>query len=332
MRKEKTGLVLAASAAALAFCLCACEECESTLDCDRGMVCVEGVCEPAENTGLFGDTDTDTDTDADTDADADTDVDADTDADADADTDTDGDTPIAIDWIEISGGDFTMGDDLGEYEEQPAHLVSVFTFEMTKAEITAGQYATCVTDGDCAEPYESGARYNWEKNGRQNYPINGVTWTDAFDFCQWAGGRLPSEAEWEYAARSGGQDVTYPWGEGAPDCDLAVTDMPGETEGCDTTMSWAVCSKPDGNTDDGLCDMTGNVWEWIQDHWHGNYTDAPTDGSAWVDDDPGSRVIRGSSYQTEYDLHYLTTRARYSYSESGEAPDLGFRCARDVSK
>jgi formylglycine-generating enzyme required for sulfatase activity len=119
--------------------------------------------------------------------------------------------------------------------------------------------------------------FNWAVPGYEGHPMNWITWDDASRFCTWAGGRLPSEAEWEYAARGGGQRTTYPWDNEPATCEYAVMDD-GEV-GCGSGETSPVCSKIAGNTTQGLCDMAGNVMEWVQDKIHADYAGAPSDGS-----------------------------------------------------
>lgn len=145
-------------------------------------------------------------------------------------------------------------------------------------------------------------------------------------FADRSGERLPSEAEWEYAARSGGQDITYPWGDEAATCGYAVMDEGGF--GCGAGFTWPVCSKRVGNTEQGLCDMAGNVWEWVADSWHGNYNGAPTDGSAGVDGG-AFRFIRDGSYQTDDNATRATYRGTYFGDPEGYSNlFIGLRCAQ----
>ncbi len=214
-----------------------------------------------------------------------------------------------------------MGSDSGYSNELPVHQVSVPAFEMTKTEITVGQYQACVDAGVCSEP-DTGMSCNWGVAGRGDYPVNCVNWQQAVDFCEFAGGRLPSEAEWEYAARGGGQDITYPWGDESPSCTYAVM-VDGEP-GCGEDRTWAVCSKTAGNTAQGLCDMAGNVLEWVQDWYHSDYNGAPADGSAWEDPSGSARVSRGGSF--DYGVAYLRASYRSYDVPSDRNVDFGFRC------
>ena len=136
------------------------------------------------------------------------------------------------------------------------------------------------------------------------------------------GYRLLTEAEWEYAARSGGKSQKYPWGNEEATCSRAV--MYGGDSGCGEERTWPVCSKPAGNSTHGVCDLAGNVWEWTQDTWHDTYAGAPTDGTAW-EGDTSYRVYRGGSW------HSSASRLRAS-NRNGNVPSLrwyrGFRLAR----
>jgi formylglycine-generating enzyme required for sulfatase activity len=231
--------------------------------------------------------------------------------------------PSPVTWISIPGGSFDMGSTAGLSDETPVHAVSVPSFEMTQTEVTVAQYGECVTTGACTEPATGYTDCNWNDPGYENHPVNCVDWNQARNFCAWAGGRLSTEAEWEYAARSGGQDITYPWGDQSATCTYAVMNDGGA--GCGTGRTMEVCSKPAGNTAQGLCDMAGNGYEWVEDDWHDDYNGAPNDGSAWVDAPRNSsRVARGGSF---------ASRAVRAANRSTVAPShfftlLGFRCAR----
>ena len=231
-----------------------------------------------------------------------------------------------IEWVRIEGGSFSMGSNDGDSweREKPVHRVTVPTFEMTKTQVTVDQYKACVEAGACTAPF-SGGDCNWGQSDRGEHPINCVDWHQAQAYAGWAGARLPSEAEWEYAARSGGRDWKYPWGDEIATCDRAV--MYDGGDGCGRNSTWPVCSKPRGNTVQGLCDMAGNVDEWVQDWYHSNYEGAPTDGSAWENPAGSSRVFRGGSRY--YHAGVVRASFRSFISPGGRSHDLGFRLARD---
>ena len=230
-----------------------------------------------------------------------------------------------IEWVRITGGSFFMGSNDGDSDEKPVHRVAVPTFEMSKTQVTVDQYIACVDAGACTEP-DTEDYCNWIKSDRGSHPVNCVDWDQAQAFARWVGGRLPSEAEWEYAARSGGRDWKYPWGDEAATCERAV--MYDSSYGCGRGGTWPVCSKPSGNTTHGLCDMAGNVWEWVQDWWHDSYNGAPTDGSAWESPTGSYRVYRGGSW----DYNARGVRAAYRNDDAPRARygNLGFRLARSV--
>ncbi len=299
------------------------------------------------------DTDTDTDTDADSDTDTDTDVDTDTDTDGDtdsdadpdagvdsgSDTDTDIDTDVpCVDgqtfpgpggsvWVDLCGGAYYMGSDDGDVDEQPVHAVSITAFRIFKTEVTVSQYAECLAANACTEP-DTGLKCNWNDPGYEKHPINCVDWQQAVDFCTWAGGRLPSEAEWEFAARSRGKSIRFPWGDDPSSCDLAVMDDDGE--GCGTGRTMGVGEKAAGDSEQGISDMAGNVWEWVQDWYHKDYEGVfqgpPTDGSAWEKPEGTSRVRRGGSFLASE--AYLRSTDRGSSNPSYRGTNLGLRCAR----
>ncbi|HHW97862.1 MAG TPA: SUMF1/EgtB/PvdO family nonheme iron enzyme [Oligoflexales bacterium] len=233
-----------------------------------------------------------------------------------------------LEWVRISGGSFSMGSNDGDSygDEEPVHRVTVPTFEMTKTQVTVEQYKACVNAGACTAP-DTGGSCNWGQSDRGKHPINCVDWHQAQAYAKWAGGRLPSEAEWEYAARSGGRDWKYPWSNEEATCDRAVMDD-GSGNGCGRgNTTWPVCSKPRGNTTHGLCDMAGNVYEWAQDWYHDSYSGAPTDGSAWEKPTGSIRVRRGGAWPAG--ARGVRAAFRDSNSPGIRIASLGFRLARD---
>ena len=223
----------------------------------------------------------------------------------------------AIKWVTIPGGSFSMGS--GKGDEGPVHSVTIKSFQMAKTLVTVAQYRACVDAGACTAP-DGGAYCNFGVSGRADHPVNCVDWNQAKTFSKWVGGRLPSEAEWEYAARSAGKDWKYPWGDAAATCETAVI------RGCTSGGTAPVCSKPAGNTRQGLCDMAGNAWEWVQDWYHDSYNGAPTDGSAWESPTGSRRVNRGGSWYFDADL--ARSAYRGSYDPGRRYNYLGFRPAR----
>ena len=157
---------------------------------------------------------------------------------------------------------------------------------------------------------------------------------------------MPSESEWEFAARSGGQDITYPWGNETPTCQYAVMNdsapYNSEGNGCGEGSTWPVCGKTAGNTMHGLCDMAGNVSEWVQDVFHGSYDCdanpgtwecdsggvAPTDGSAWEVPHGEHRVLRGGTWYNDADNMRATGR-ELGFQELW-SEHYGFRCAHSM--
>lgn len=178
-----------------------------------------------------------------------------------------------VEWITIPAGKLWMGS--GEFlDTKPIHEVSITTFDISKTLVTVEQFSECVHKGKCRVPvlqaaYATIRECNWNVPGRKKHPMNCIDRQSAIEFAEYMGGRLPTEAEWEYAATSGGKKHSYPWGNSAPSEDLVV---------CGIDVTRAVCSKPAGNTEHGLCDMTGNVMQIIQDKYWSSYNGAPTDG------------------------------------------------------
>ena len=224
-----------------------------------------------------------------------------------------GERQAGIEWVSIPGGSFIMGSDRGDADEKPRHRVFLKTFVIAKTLVTNRQYKMCVTAGACSMTESYGPSFEGDSQ-----PIVGVDWNQAKAFSRWVGGRLPTEAEWEYAARGAGRDNLFPWGDAEATCSLAII------TGCGNAPA-PVCSKPAGRTPQGLCDMAGNAFEWVDDYYHDSYDGAPADGGAWVDEGT-DRVNRGGSWLSDAGSVRAVLRG-------GDAPEsrrdfLSFRPAR----
>jgi formylglycine-generating enzyme required for sulfatase activity len=228
-------------------------------------------------------------------------------------------------WILIDGGTFMMGCEEGEPNEVPVHQVTVPSFEMSRSEVTVGQYEACYQASVCTEP-QSGWKCNWGEDDSEDHPLNCVNWHQAADFCGWVGGRLPSESEWEFAGRSGGMDITYPWGDEEATCLYAVMFDPWSGYGCGADGTMEVCSKAPGHTEHGLCDMSGNLEEWVRDCYYNSYSGAPADGSAWEDSENCPRSCRSGNFF--FDAEYQRVARRFPETADTVDDAIGFRCAR----
>jgi formylglycine-generating enzyme required for sulfatase activity len=224
--------------------------------------------------------------------------------------------------VYVPAGDFQMGgtkeDENARDEELPRHTVYLKGYWIDQTEVTNAQYSQCVADGDCDKPYSqtSFARSSYYSDmDYADYPVIFVSWYDAVSYCEWAGRNLPSEAEWEKAAR-GVNASTYPWGDEIS-CDLANY---GWCQG-DTTP---VGKYLGGASPYGLLDMAGNVWEWVADYYYsGYYADSPLDYPTGPESG-AYRVIRGGSWND--DIRSLRTSSRYYYFPDNARVSIGFRC------
>lgn len=192
--------------------------------------------------------------------------------------------------------------------EQPAHEQCFDKpFWIDRTEVTRAQYNLCISDGRCSEPLES------ENSIRDEQPINRVTWMQALDYCEWRDARLPSEREWEYAAR-GPDSLIYSWGN-----EFVAEFVPNETAD--------VGSYADGVSWVGAFDMTGNVWEWVSSRDQ-RYEYDGNDGREDFEDIRHVRVIRGGSqFIFPYSLR-AASRTSKGPDKAHHDPDAGFRCAR----
>ena len=238
-------------------------------------------------------------------------------------------------WVPIAAGSYQMGcspnDNECEPRERPVHTATISAFEMMEMEVTNAQYAKFLNEhgNDCSgmSCYVLGvASHRIQEAGGSwtvpaawaNHPTMAVTFNGAKDYCTWAGGRLPSESEWEYAARAG-----------------ATTRFScGDDENClDAIACWDVADTcPVGSKNAnafGLYDMHSNVWEWVEDCWHETYAGAPAMGEAWVDNaDCSIRVLRGG-VTSQRNAEKVRVSRRQRFMADVGSDDWGFRCAKD---
>lgn len=223
----------------------------------------------------------------------------------------------AAGWIYLAGGTYNMGCSLGdpdcENSEQPPHAVTVDSFYLLRNEVTQAQYRTVM-----------GTNPSSFSSCGSNCPVESVSWSDARAYCTAIGGRLPSEAEWEYANRAGS---TTPYS-----C--------GTLSSCIAAYAWYFANSDTGNGRQphpvasrmadayGLYDMSGNVWEWIEDCWHTDFTAAPSTGGAWAGGDCSLRVIRGCGWNNGE--RYLRVSFRQNQQPANATTAIGVRCARNA--
>jgi formylglycine-generating enzyme required for sulfatase activity len=195
------------------------------------------------------------------------------------------------------------------------HTVYLDAFYIDRTEVTNAQYRACVEAGACSQPHDTG----WYNDpNRAEHPVVYVDWNQANAYCRWAGKRLPTEAEWEKAAR-GTDGRTYPWGNSDPDCNKANY---GDCVGDKT----AVGSYPAGASPYGALGMAGNVCEWVAD-WYdlGYYSQSPTRNPPGPDSGE-ERGLRGGSWVF---LPGLCRNAVRGWAAPDDQHDVvGFRCAR----
>ncbi len=324
------------------------------------------------DTDADSDSDTDTDTDSDSDTDTDTDSDSDTDTDADLDSDTDTDTgsdPVdcghmtvspsgnEIEFCSLEGGTFFMGcdDSFDSLEsciadEQPAHEVFVSPFYLQRYEVSGEEYAAFVSDqpdwipggqlatANCSSSYLTNWNDGQPPASAKNTPVLGVCWYAASTYCKWLGDvyDLPTEAEWEFAARGGNDGHGNPYriftfGNEA-DCSNA------NYEGC-STQSWEA-GIAQGMSPNGIYDMAGNAWEWVRDWYNdkyycdpeGNGSYVPPNCDSWYEWnnpagplDGAAKVLRGGSWY--HPIEMMRSAKRNGLEPSTSSTLAGFRCA-----
>jgi formylglycine-generating enzyme required for sulfatase activity len=260
--------------------------------------------------------------------------------------------------VRVPAGTFQMGspEGVGDGDEHPPHAVTLPAYCIDRTEVTVAAYAACVAAKECAAApltvqwsgYSEEDVKRWSRfcnrADRTNHPINCVDWNQAAAYCKWAGKRLPTEAEWEYAARHDpktGKNHDYPWGNEVPSakrlnaCDsecvamgkrdlkLDWKAMYDARDGWETTAP--VGTFPDGASPVGALDMAGNVWEWTAD-WYGSYSGAAVTNPQGAK--TGTyRVSRGGSWRSD-DAAWVRAAVRDRNGPSYRNNTVGFRCVR----
>ena len=224
--------------------------------------------------------------------------------------------------VYVPAGEFEMGGSDADAwnREKPVHPVDLDAYWIDKYEVSNAQYALCVAAGDCTKPSSTGSRDRSNYYGNpdyDNYPVIYVSWHQAQAYCQWAGGELPTEAQWEKAAR-GTDSRTYPWGNESPTSSLARYNW-------NTGDTSPVTDYESGASPYGALNMAGNVWEWVRDWYDSNYySNSPAENPSGPASG-GYRVLRGGSWSN--DNWYVRAAFRGSDSPTLTSVYIGFRCA-----
>jgi eukaryotic-like serine/threonine-protein kinase len=229
-------------------------------------------------------------------------------------------TKTNMEMVFIPAGEFLMGSDVGDPNQRPMHSVFLDAYWIDQTEVSNQHYSTCVLNGGCKG---LGPNSYVGDDTRNDHPVVYVTWDDAVDFCHWAGKTLPTEAQWEKAAR-GEDDRLYPWGDRAPNKYLLnYNDDIGSTT--------PVGSYPSGASSYGVLDMAGNVWEWTSDWYDAKYyhraesanPSGPVVGAKHVKRGGSWFTISESALRTTFRKNTGTTNRDYS---------IGFRCVFMVAQ
>lgn len=242
----------------------------------------------------------------------------------------------------IPAGEFTMGSDTGFPDEQPVHKVYLDSFYIDQTEVTNRQYQGCVAAGSCTPPFRTDCCAIDKETPRpvyygspqfDAYPVTWLSWAQGKAYCEWRGARLPTEAEWEKAAR-GADARTYPWGDEDPTPNrLSFTWKPGDFGTKPPYGTQPVGSYQLGASPYGILDMAGNVYEWVSDFYDaGYYAVSPHDNPKG----PVSgtyRIARGGSFFNSAFRNRASNRNYDAFLKPDVAEfDSGVRCAADIGR
>ncbi|MBP6787630.1 MAG: SUMF1/EgtB/PvdO family nonheme iron enzyme [Candidatus Promineofilum sp.] len=240
--------------------------------------------------------------------------------------------------IYVPGGQFTLGDDASEEnDEKPARLVQIDGFLIDETEVTNAAYTQCVAAEACPRPARAGATYHQSYYGDpafDDYPVINVSWFNAQAFCEWRGARLPTEAEWEYAASFNPvEEIKYrhPWGDSFDGERLNFCDVRCRTDGPDAVWddgfndTAPVGSYPDGRSPVGVYDMLGNVMEWVNDWYDFDAYEAISDTNPRGPTEGDFKSLRGGSWLSPSSDTAVTVRGNFEPTVA--QANLGFRCA-----
>jgi formylglycine-generating enzyme required for sulfatase activity len=234
--------------------------------------------------------------------------------------------PLKTEWADVPAGEFPMGSEQGPDDEKPVHSVYLDAYQIMTYEVTNKQYAQCVRNGTC----EGGGYEYLDAAGNilnrlndeayVDHPVVTVSWFQAETYCKWIGARLPSEAEWEKAAR-GTDGRIYPWGNDNPTTDLLNFNLTV----WDTTP---VGSYASGQSPYGVYDMAGNVWEWVADWYSETYYQSSPSSNPTGPSSGQYRALRGGSWN--FVVNGVRSALRDDVTPDSIGSVIGFRCARSL--
>ena len=242
--------------------------------------------------------------------------------------------PPTEDMVLIPEGTFTMGcapkDRRCKRQEKPGHKVALGAFKIDRFEVTVSDYRACVNAGTCSPPQMIGraceaepAYFNWGRSDRGEHPVNCVTWEQSTQYCEWLDKRLPTEAEWEKAAR-GKDGRIHPWGNEDASCEVACM-IGSAAVGCGRNSTCPVGAFETGVSPFGVHDMAGNVWEWTADFYDkGYYRKSPKRDPTGP---PSGKIhtLRGGGFDFNKTHMRASNRLGFPLPRGASA---GFRCAR----